>query len=180
MSQIIEGKDAVVLVMSREEAKLLGSFRFHHVGGDCALYKVLRGLPFKEGGSFDTEESCADGKTIFHDWIPGRAGGAPKPSRSGSVVGRPKPFVTGDFAEPKTKSPDHWIVECNVGVGWEEQWRPSGSRGIAGTKYTSADEAMKAVRSAPWFNLRAHEGRYRAAPVYSAAEAPAPQPKPEP
>ncbi|AHB12152.1 hypothetical protein Prado_04 [Xylella phage Prado] len=80
-----------VLVLTKEQAELLGTFRFSHVGGSSPLYAVLRDLPHKMGARFRTEVETFNGKPIFHELIPAGVAGV----RRGELLTQPMARPSG-------------------------------------------------------------------------------------
>ncbi|UYA98944.1 hypothetical protein IVIADoCa9_8 [Xanthomonas phage vB_Xar_IVIA-DoCa9] len=80
-----------VLVLTKEQAELLGTLRFSHVGGSSPLYAVLRDLPHKMGARFRTEVEPFNGKPIFHELIPAGVAGA----RRGELLTQPMARPSG-------------------------------------------------------------------------------------
>lgn len=58
-----------VLVLTKEQAELLGTLRFSHVASGNPLYAVLRDLPFKMSARFRTNHCPTSGKPIFHELL---------------------------------------------------------------------------------------------------------------
>lgn len=89
-----------VLVLTKEQAELLGTFRFSHVGRS-PLYEVLRDLPHKMGARFRTEVEPFNGKPIFHELIPAGVGGLRRGEMLTQPIARPsggKSMLGDDFA----------------------------------------------------------------------------------
>lgn len=78
-----------VLVLTKEEAELLGTFRFSHVGGSTPLYEVLRDLPHKIGARFRTEVDPCSGKPIFHEMTPAGVAGLRRGEMPIQPIARP-------------------------------------------------------------------------------------------
>lgn len=90
-----------VLVLTKEQAELLGTFRFSHVGGSSPLYAVLRDLPHKMGARFRTEVEPFNGKPIFHELIPAGVAGLRRGEMLTQPIARPsggKSLLDADLA----------------------------------------------------------------------------------
>lgn len=73
-----------VLVLTKEQAELLGTLRFSHVAGNTPLYSALAGLPNKWGANYRLTNHPASGRPIFNELIP--APGTPEPRIADSIV----------------------------------------------------------------------------------------------
>lgn len=73
-----------VLVLTKEQAELLGTLRFSHVAGDTPLYSALAGLPNKWGANYRLTNHPASGRPIFNELIP--APRTPEPRIADSIV----------------------------------------------------------------------------------------------
>lgn len=178
MSNILNLPDGkVVLVLSKEEAEVLGTFRYKYVAGKFRpLYDALRGLPNRSGEFVIEKDHFNPDRQLFTDFIPGHpgvptTGPIRKPSMMEvfammSQIASLEPAVTGrinldDQPAPQNLPSTKWMIECNAGC--EDDWVPS-SR-FTGLRFDSKDAAEAAIRSHKDFNFRKDTGRYRAVPA---------------
>lgn len=162
MSNILNLPDGkVVLVLSKEEAEVLGTFRRKYVAGKFRpLYDALRGLPHRSG-EFVIEKNVFDpDRPVFSDFIPQQddvpeTGLISRPSMMDVFAQIASPELL--TALPRTK----WMIECNFGDA--DDWVPS--KRFSGLCFDSKANAEFAIRSHKDFNFRMDTGRYRAVPA---------------
>lgn len=112
----LDGK-MYALLLTQEQAELLGSFRFYHVSGKSPLYSILKDLPVRRNQRFLAEYHPIDQTPIFGDTVPAREEAVPAP---------PKPSNRG------------WVVQKRL--------RPSGGWFRVSALYMSRNRAYKDMR----------------------------------
>jgi len=169
-----------VLVLTKEQAELLGTLRFSHVAGGAALYAVLEGLPHKPGANFQRTYDPATGKPIFGALVP--APKTPEPRIVDSIIaldfgGLERRVLAApgmshymqmaglmkDEATLRKERKVGWIVQYQVGYTGGVWTSLVGNGSEANLVYSSRNEAYRQMRKRA-AKLGVRLDRYRVVP----------------